>query len=219
VLGTVDAEWRIDRITSEIGSLTKHDAASLLGQSVFMAVHPEDISQLLLLASQATARNAGVTGRIRLRDDDHSWVQCRVAVLPLAGGDPGRFAFALSRADSNPTLTTPRTRELEEHLRRIGREVSASGVAALGTSMPTALDVPGIGTLTSREYEIVVRLVGGERVSLIARRLFLSESTVRNHLTSVYRKLGVMSQAELLAKLQGHATSARGRLPAPQPSQ
>lgn len=204
-LGTVDPEWRIDRLTSDVGSLLGHDASNLLGQSVFAVVHPEDMSQLLLLASQATACQAGVTGRLRLRDGNQSWVQCRVAVLPLSGGHPGGFAFALSRADGPPTLTTSRTRELEEHLRRIGREVTASGVAALGTTMPTALDVPELGALTSREYEILVRLAGGERVALVARRLFLSESTVRNHLTSVYRKFGVSSRGELLAYLQVHA--------------
>jgi DNA-binding CsgD family transcriptional regulator len=36
---------------------------------------------------------------------------------------------------------------------------------------------------------------------MIARALFLSESTVRNHLTSVYRKFGVGSQHELLSRL------------------
>ena len=37
---------------------------------------------------------------------------------------------------------------------------------------------------------------------MIAQELFLSQSTVRNHLTSVYRKLGVRSQQELLSVLR-----------------
>jgi DNA-binding CsgD family transcriptional regulator len=35
----------------------------------------------------------------------------------------------------------------------------------------------------------------------IASALYLSSSTVRNHLTSIYRKFGVHSRAELLAEL------------------
>ncbi|MCW2671454.1 MAG: Response regulator containing a CheY-like receiver domain and an DNA-binding domain [Frankiales bacterium] len=201
VLGTVDAQWRIDRITNEVGHLLDRDAAGLLGTSAFTAVHPEDISQLLLLASQATARHGGASGRVRLRNGEGGWTQCRLAVLPLAGSTPGGFAFALSSVAAEPPVPTTRTRELEDHLRRIGREVTASGVAALASEMPTALEVPELGTLTAREYEIVVRLASGERTPAIARRLFLSESTVRNHLTAVYRKFGVMSQSELLTRL------------------
>jgi DNA-binding CsgD family transcriptional regulator len=45
------------------------------------------------------------------------------------------------------------------------------------------------------------RLVRGERVPTIARDLFLGQSTVRNHLSAMYRKVGVRSQPELLARL------------------
>jgi DNA-binding CsgD family transcriptional regulator len=69
------------------------------------------------------------------------------------------------------------------------------------------MDVPELHQLTSREYEIVVRLSSGERVPTIARGLFLSESTVRNHLTAVYRKFGVRSQAELVTRLQSSDAS------------
>jgi DNA-binding CsgD family transcriptional regulator len=111
-----------------------------------------------------------------------------------------------------PELESGRVRELEDHLRRIAREVTASGVAALGTSMPTALEVPAVARLTSREYEIVVRLAAGQRVPGNARQLFLSESTIRNHLTSAYRKFGVSSQVELLERLRLHEPGAQGQI-------
>ena len=41
-------------------------------------------------------------------------------------------------------------------------------------------------------------LLAGERVPRIARQLYLAPSTVRNQLSSVYRKLGVSSQQELI---------------------
>ena len=52
-----------------------------------------------------------------------------------------------------------------------------------------------------RQWEILTRLVRGQRVQEIADALYLSPSTVRNHLTAIYRKFGVHSQAELLAAL------------------
>jgi DNA-binding NarL/FixJ family response regulator len=56
--------------------------------------------------------------------------------------------------------------------------------------------------LSSRQWEIVARLRRGERVPQIARAMYLSQSTVRNHLTAVFRKFGVHSQSELLTLLR-----------------
>ena len=54
-----------------------------------------------------------------------------------------------------------------------------------------------LAALTSRELD-VVRLVGeGLRNEEIARRLGLSEKTVRNHLTAVFDKVGVSGRLEL----------------------
>jgi DNA-binding NarL/FixJ family response regulator len=52
--------------------------------------------------------------------------------------------------------------------------------------------------LTERERLIVRRVVAGVRVPSIARELYLSQSTIRNHLSAAFHKLGVRSQAELL---------------------
>ena len=60
---------------------------------------------------------------------------------------------------------------------------------------------PGLEALSSRQWEIVTRLLRGERVPRIARAMYLSPSTVRNHLSTIFRKLGVHSQAELIDRL------------------
>ena len=206
-LGTVDGHWRLDRITSEVHELLGLEPQALLGQSAFTAVHPEDIATVLQLAAHAAGGLPGSAGRVRLRDSEGGWCWCRLTLHELVGGEPGSFALSISGTGEGGTTSEPRTKELEEHLRRIAREISSSGVAALSTAMPTSLEAPEISTLSSREYEILVRLARGERVAAIARTLFLSESTVRNHLTSVYRKFGVGSQQELLTRL----AQARGR--------
>jgi len=51
--------------------------------------------------------------------------------------------------------------------------------------------------LTAREWEIVEAVVLGYRNQIIAERLHVSGHTVKNHLTSIFQKLGVSSRLEL----------------------
>ena len=54
-----------------------------------------------------------------------------------------------------------------------------------------------LGTLTPRERDIT-RLVGeGLKNDAIAQRLFISEKTVRNHLTVIFDKVGVRDRLHL----------------------
>jgi DNA-binding NarL/FixJ family response regulator len=53
--------------------------------------------------------------------------------------------------------------------------------------------------LTERELELVEALSAGLTNKEIAKRLWLSEQTVKFHLSSLYRKLGVSSRTEALA--------------------
>jgi PAS domain S-box-containing protein len=55
--------------------------------------------------------------------------------------------------------------------------------------------------LSARQREILAHLARGERVEEIAAAIYISPSTVRNHLSVIYRKFGVHSQAGLLVKL------------------
>ncbi|MBY5162892.1 response regulator [Salsipaludibacter albus] len=53
--------------------------------------------------------------------------------------------------------------------------------------------------LTDRERDVLVELAAGERIASIADRLFVSEKTVKNHLTSIYQKLGAETGAQAVA--------------------
>lgn len=57
--------------------------------------------------------------------------------------------------------------------------------------------------LSPREREVVRSLALGHHVQDMARLLDVSTNTVRNHLKSVFLKLGVNSQIQLLAKVSG----------------
>lgn len=57
--------------------------------------------------------------------------------------------------------------------------------------------VPPAATLTSRERQIVAAVVGGASNRDVSRQLGLSEQTVKNHLSSIFDKLGVSSRLEM----------------------
>ncbi|MOA69591.1 Spore germination protein GerE [compost metagenome] len=61
--------------------------------------------------------------------------------------------------------------------------------------------------MTKREQEVMNLLVQGKSNKQIARELGISDYTVRDHVSSLLRKLGVSSRAELIAT-QGGASSA-----------
>lgn len=58
--------------------------------------------------------------------------------------------------------------------------------------------------LTDRELEILSLFASGLKPKDIGTRLYLSSSAVRNHLSTIYRKLGVTNQAQLLQLLLGN---------------
>jgi DNA-binding NarL/FixJ family response regulator len=51
-------------------------------------------------------------------------------------------------------------------------------------------------SLTPREMEILGFLTEGKSTAEISARLYLSQSTVKAHLTSIFRKLGVSNRTE-----------------------
>lgn len=59
-----------------------------------------------------------------------------------------------------------------------------------------------LASLSPREREVVMLLIDGFRVPAIARRLFVSPHTVRNHLKGAYRRLHVTSQSELIERVR-----------------
>lgn len=52
--------------------------------------------------------------------------------------------------------------------------------------------------LSPRETEVVSLMLRGNTVPAIARKLFISENTVRGHTKAIYRKLNVHSKQELI---------------------
>ena len=65
-----------------------------------------------------------------------------------------------------------------------------------------------LGDLTRREIDILRLVAQGLSNSDIAGRLYISEKTVRNHLTSIFDKLGVDSRARAIVCARDHGLGA-----------
>ncbi len=127
-------------------------------------------------------------------DGSGVWRRLRVA---LDGQGNGQL-----RADIGPADYRDRLTDLEQRLARIAHEVDAAGLFRPISHGADPAQYPGLADLTPRQSEILTRLLRGERVPTISRGMHLAASTVRNHLTTIYRKVGVHSQPELLERLR-----------------
>jgi DNA-binding CsgD family transcriptional regulator len=199
VVGTADASLLIERISSDAESLFNRSVDELLGQSMIGLVAEEDVPSCLAALSEASASQNGVTLYLDIRAGTEGAtagpaLSCEVLILPLQPSPSCAFVFLPTPAGLSRTRTSA---DLSAILGRLGRGAEVAQLARGVFSGITERDVPGLSKLTTRELEIVTRLLDGDRAPAIATRLFLSQSTVRNHLASVFGKLGVTSQQEL----------------------
>ena len=106
--------------------------------------------------------------------------------VQTATGSTIQFLTALAPlpANSDPDLRLVVVHELDR-------------AAAAAKATPSLPDV-----LSAREREVATLLLAGHRVTTIAEDLYVSPHTVRNHLRSMFRKLDVGSQAELMRRLR-----------------
>jgi two-component system nitrate/nitrite response regulator NarL len=71
-------------------------------------------------------------------------------------------------------------------------------------SQPRNPEAAKIDSLTKREMEIIQLVSQGLKNQIIAERLFISEGTVRNHLSVIYQKLGVTDRFGLIVYANQH---------------
>ncbi len=196
-VGSADRGLVIDRISGEVERLLGFGADEVLGKPLLWLVDAPDAADLLSALAQTVATGIGGMTRIGLRTQDGGPVSTLVALWPLVPSPS--IAFALV-SDPSIDLSTSARSDLEDLLQRF---VDAAGLTSVSRNLADIRrDIPGITGLSTRELQIVERLLSGDRVPAIARDLYLSPSTVRNHLSSVFRELGVSSQQELLDLLR-----------------
>ena len=196
VVGMLDARLLVERISGDAEELFKVDVDRLLGVSLLSLVAEYDVASCLAALSEASSAQSGITLHLDIRTAVEGPVmRCEVWLLPLRPAPSCAFVF-LPIPEGVDVAQLPGN--LSTMLMRLGRGAEVAQVARDALRGLQQNVVPGLNRLTTRELEIVSRLRGGDRSPAIARELFLSQSTVRTHLASVFAKLGVASQQELL---------------------
>ncbi len=78
------------------------------------------------------------------------------------------------------------------------------------TPRASVADLHRLCELSPRELEVVTTFLDGDRAPAVGESLFIARSTVRNHLSRVFRKLQVRSQQELIVLLRPSRTGRLG---------
>jgi DNA-binding NarL/FixJ family response regulator len=197
--------------------LTRSALAALLGQHGFTVVGEaadgesaieqtrELLPDLVLLDLSMPGMN-GLEALPRLRE---AAPNAEVVVL-TASGTEDNLLGAIRGGAAGYLLKSEPPERIVEFLRGVANgEAALSGAVArrlLETVRTTGGRETGIpdsiaSLLSAREVEILLLLDERLETDEIARRLFISEHTVRSHVKSVLRKLDVSSRREALEKL------------------
>jgi DNA-binding CsgD family transcriptional regulator len=196
-IGTIDRAFTITALSCDITEMLGVAPQDLVGQRLLDAVARRDVSSLLAASNRLADNAIGLT--IHLRNAHERWVEF-CCLLTSLDGNPDR-CFILARS---PDTSAERSRvsELQHHLLQIAGILEASGVLQEFGPMRDMKALPQVNNLTTRQWEVLARIVRGERVPTIAADLHLSQSTVRNHLSVIFKRFGVGSQPELLKAIE-----------------
>lgn len=171
-------------------------ARCLDGDEALNAVrrHKPDI---LVLDIQMPAKD----GLVVLREMSKEKLPTRVVVLTATLGDEG-LAEALRLGVRGLVLKELAPKLLVQCIRKVHAGELWLEKRTVSSALERLLQreagkQEAVQALTSREIEIIKQLATGLRNSEIAKRLFISEGTVKMHLHNIYQKLGVDTRLKL----------------------
>jgi two-component system, NarL family, response regulator DesR len=115
---------------------------------------------------------------------------CRVVILTTFGRS-GYLRRAMESGAVGFLLKDAKASELAKAVRRV-----MEGARVIDPDLALAALSEGTNPLTSREREVLSASLSGASIADIAARLYLSEGTVRNHLSVAMQKLGARNRME-----------------------
>jgi two-component system response regulator DesR len=124
--------------------------------------------------------------------------QTRVLIVTTFGR-PGFLRRAMQAGASGFVVKDTPAAQLADAVRRVH-----AGLRVVDPVLATESLFAGESPLTARETDVLRAARGGVAVSAVARALFLSEGTVRNHLSSAIGKTGATSSAEAVTIAEGN---------------
>jgi two-component system, NarL family, response regulator DesR len=115
---------------------------------------------------------------------------CRIVILTTFGRS-GYLRRAMESGAVGFLLKDAPAAELATAIRRV-----MAGERVVDPELALSALSAGYNPLTGREREVLRVSLGGASIAVIAERLFISEGTVRNHLSTAIQKLGVHNRVE-----------------------
>jgi DNA-binding NarL/FixJ family response regulator len=189
---------------------TAYEARAALAEQsydvVIADIHmPGNGSLELLQSEELKARRPGVilvTGNASL-DTALGALDAQVTAYLRKPFPPVELFRALERATA-----AYRQRQLMDKVRIQNQQISEL-IGASETATEPSVAGPHVShlsdderaALSSRELEVLELIASGLDAVEVAKRLFISPYTVRNHMKAIYKKLGVNSHAALLYRL------------------
>jgi DNA-binding CsgD family transcriptional regulator len=198
--GMADERGIVTSVSDDVNDVLGVQPSELIGKPLLRSAEASKAWHLLDAGPNQMGKNC-----ISMRLDSFSsksapYVRCILTSFVKSSN----YGFILiPETDATDTSSNDRVATLERSLWKIASEVQASGIFDHLWSFPDAERFPQLNTLSSRQWEVLSLLLRGQRVATIAEALFVSESTVRNSLSTIFHKFGVHSQAELLKLLKG----------------
>jgi DNA-binding NarL/FixJ family response regulator len=178
-------------IDSEVDLAVVGQASSLAGGQALVAEGGADV--LIVDVSMPDGSGLGLARSAR-----SAHPAMGIVVLTMHNDDETLLG-ALDAGASALVLKSSSAEDVLEAIRRAAsapEAFTATGLAdALRRRNTLAAKKP---ILTPRESQVLMRLVDGDSVARVARQLFMSESTVKTHISRVYEKLGAHNRASAI---------------------
>ena len=151
-------------------------------------------------------RMPGVTGVEHIEQIRQRWPEVKVVVLSACDDRPS-IDGALHAGANAYMLKTTAAVDIASVLRQVSQGVVFHAPAAppIGAPAPSESDQPA---LTDREQTILAAVGSGLTTAAISRELWVSEHTIKFHLTNIYRKIGVSNRAGAVRYALEHGVAA-----------
>ncbi|MGH3733434.1 MAG: LuxR family transcriptional regulator [Acidimicrobiales bacterium] len=196
-VGTTNAAGTITAVSNNVIDVVGETAQSLIGRQLLS----NDAQKRLLNQIGEQKEEGPLTVSMPVRFNEFSPRQSVRCVVTCLAESTSRCFLLQSESDPATASKFDRVAQLERRLWRIASEVQASGIFDSLGAFPDPERFPQLNSLSTRQWEVLSRLLRGERVPEIATALFVSPSTVRNNLSDIFKIFGVHSQSELLSLL------------------